>query len=375
MSPDAPIEVPATLATHVTGDLVLGSPLPVILALALALALVLAARRARRRAPTRRATTAPLAGATLLVVLAAALAVNLWVGYLPSVQAAHRWVQTRTWSPHDTTSDPPPARLPHAATDRRGRAFPVTIPSTSPGVPDSPAWVYLPPGYDRPGSTARFPVVYALHGAPGTAADWFAGGQADATVDALVAGGHLPPVIVVSPDLNAGASPADREPVDVPGGPQLATYLRTDVVAWADATLRTRAEPAGRVVLGMSAGSLGALSTGLAHPDVFGGVVALMPYAAPDTPAVRADPSAVDAATPTTVLGARGAAPAQPVFLGVPGAESPAAGRVLERALRAAGQPTTLRVYPGLDHTWVGARTMLPYGLVWSAAQLGWEAT
>ncbi|WP_087510002.1 alpha/beta hydrolase [Cellulomonas iranensis] len=371
MSPDAPIDLPTTLPGRVEGDLLLGSPVPVVLALGVAVVLLVHARRAHR-GPTRRRTAAAVGGASALVALAAVLGVNLWVGYLPSVQTAARWVQTRTWTPHAKSPEVPAP--PHARDPRHGRVLHVTVPSTSPGVPDSPAWVYLPPQYDRPGSTARFPVVYALHGAPGTAADWFAGGRADATVDELVATGHLPPVVVVAPDLNAGAAPAGTEPLDVPGGPQLGTYLRTDVVAWADRTLRTRDEPAGRLVVGMSAGSLGALVTGLGHPDVFGGVVALMPYAAPDTPAVVADPRAAERSTPTSVLRRRDPATVQPVFLGVPGAESPAAEQALARALRDAHQPTTLRVYPGLGHTWVGARTMLPYGLVWCAGQLGWVA-
>jgi enterochelin esterase-like enzyme len=311
-----------------------------------------------------------------------ALGVNTWVGYIPSVAAAQRWVQTRTGT--GGTAEGPgaagPARDPAAPVEGRvtdaehGYAYQVTIPSTSDDVPDSAAWVYLPPDYDAPGAGTRYPVVYALHGAPGTAADWFSGGMLDRTLDELISTGYMPPVVVVAPDLNAGsAAPVDSEPLDIPGGPQLERFVREDVVHWADTTLRTRPEAGQRVLAGMSAGGLAALVGALHHPEVFGGVISLMPYAGPYTDQVLADPGATADDTPR-VLAGRGPQPSgQPVFLALGDSESPAAARAIERALRASGRPTTLRIYAGLNHNWVGARAMMPYGLVWAAGQMGWD--
>lgn len=388
MDPDAPIDVPPTLMQDPGADL-LSTYWPAAVGLVLVAAgVVVTVRLARRgRGPvvrSRRRRLVTAAGSavvtSIVLVLSAALAVNTWVGYFPSVATLSRWIDDKTREPvtelpsaavtADGAADLP-AGGERVTTGDRGHAFLAAVPTTT-NVPTSGAWVYLPPDYDAPGNTARYPVLYALHGAPGSAADWFAGGRIDYILDTLIGSGALPPMIVVSPDLNAGSTRVEDEPLDRPGGAQLETFVTRDVVGWADASLRTTPDAAHRVISGMSSGGLGSLLYGLHSPDVFGGVLSIMPYTTPYTPAVVADPQAKARNTPLQAIAARPAAPGQTFFLGQGDGEPTAEATAIRDALRARGDITTLRVLPGLEHNWTAARTIAPYGLIWTAGQLGW---
>lgn len=388
MDPDAPIDVPPMLAQDPGADL-LSTYWPSALALLVVAALVvLTVRAARRRGGRSRrrrvvGATGWAALSALVLAVALALVVNTWVGYFPSVATFSRWVDDKVRAPvtdFPATAVVAPSGTPQVGenlqrvtTDDRGYSFLAAVPSSAPKVPDTGAWVYLPPGYDTPGNTTRYPVVYALHGAPGSAADWFAGGRIDYVLDTLFGQGSVPPVIVVSPDLNAGANRVDDEPLDIPGGPQIETFVTTDVVTWADANFRTIADADHRVISGMSSGGLGSLLYGLHHPDVFGGVVSIMPYTTPYTASVVADPASRQRNTPLEVIAARGSATSQKIFLGQGDGEPDVEATQIRDALRAQGQTTTLHVFPGLGHNWTTARTLMPYGLVWVSSQLGWE--
>ena len=58
--------------------------------------------------------------------------------------------------------------------------------------------VYTPAQYDDPGAaTRRYPVVFLLHGWPGSDGNWPGLGRAVVTADSLIAGGRMPPAILV----------------------------------------------------------------------------------------------------------------------------------------------------------------------------------
>ena len=144
------------------------------------------------------------------------------------------------------------------------------------------ARVYLPPSYDA--GTARYPVVFYLHGASGSETDWTTQGRLTATMDSLVARG-VPEMIVVMPDgddgwwttwdaLNDPACVRDRarkEPAAtycVPW-PKYDDYVARDLVAHVDSTYRTIADRSHRGIAGLSMGGYGAVSLALGYPDVF----------------------------------------------------------------------------------------------------------
>ncbi len=327
----------------------------------------------RRRRGHHPAALLAVTGALLCVVLVAVtglLAVGVGTGYLSD----WRSLATAGSAVADDPTEVPtgtPATPPTPTTATTGATWEVTVPSTERGVPDSATYLYVPPGYSQD-PTAHYPVLYMLHGSPGTGADWFAAGHLDEVLDQLVTSGKIPPVVVVSPDLDLG--PTD-EPLDLPApGALRETFVVDDVVPWADAHLRTLPDRADRVVGGMSAGGLGALLIGLRHQSTFAGVVSLMPYLEPESAGLRAVPSALAANSPLEVIDRTTYVDPLPVFLGVPGGDDPTEGQRIAEALDAAGVPEHLQRYDQAEHDWAGAELMSPDAITWVVDQLGWSA-
>ena len=129
--------------------------------------------------------------------------------------------------------------------------------------------IYLPPGYSP---AQRYPVLYLLHGLPGSPAEYW---------NALHLAQQLgaTPLIVVTP-----AGPTDGEWVG-----RWERYLVDGVVPWVDAHLSTLRSARGRVLEGLSAGGYGAVDIGLRHPSLFGGLGAWDGYFTPFRDGVLAD--------------------------------------------------------------------------------------
>lgn len=123
--------------------------------------------------------------------------------------------------------------------------------------------IYLPPGYDA--GTARYPVVYHLHGIGGTS-----GGQQTTTVpqsfEDARAQGLIGPVIVVFPDGYGDSFWADSIGGDKPAETDVARQL----VPHVDATFRTIADGRSRVMQGFSMGGFGATKFAFKYPELFG---------------------------------------------------------------------------------------------------------
>jgi enterochelin esterase-like enzyme len=131
--------------------------------------------------------------------------------------------------------------------------------------------VYLPPSYRRPDAAKRrYPVVYLLHGWPGSDGDWFGLGQAGRSADTLIAEGRIPELILVSPNGGCGLIGRTLWMNSARGGCRIEDYVVHDVVTWVDSTFRTLAAPATRGVLGLSDGGMGALNLAFLHPALFG---------------------------------------------------------------------------------------------------------
>jgi enterochelin esterase-like enzyme len=136
------------------------------------------------------------------------------------------------------------------------------------------AVVDLPAGYDG-SPQQRYPVVYLLHGTPGTVNDWNAIGASDVAA-AAHAQGRSPSLILVlvdgvGPRGGAGDSFADGY---VPGESMESDILGSLIPA-VDGAFRTQAERAHRGVAGYSTGGYGAANLALRHPDRFSLAVVL----------------------------------------------------------------------------------------------------
>jgi S-formylglutathione hydrolase FrmB len=124
-------------------------------------------------------------------------------------------------------------------------------------------FVYLPPHALDGG---RYPVLYLLHGLPGSAWEYIYSLRLARTADRLIAAGHVRPFIVVIPQAGLGGHY---------GGEWTGIWERhvvRSVIPWVDAHLPTLADPADRAIAGLSAGGYGAVDIALRHPTVFGSI-------------------------------------------------------------------------------------------------------
>ena len=155
--------------------------------------------------------------------------------------------------------------------------------------------VYLPPGYT---AARRYPVVYLLHGMPGSPSEFLTGVDLADWADAAIESGAVRPFIAVMP----AAGPDDRYNGEW-AGPWEAAIVRS-VVPWIDAHLSTIAAPSGRVLAGLSAGGFGAIDIAVRNPSLFGRVESWSGYFQPlhDGPFKQAPKTVLAANDPITLV-------------------------------------------------------------------------
>ena len=234
--------------------------------------------------------------------------------------------------------------------------------------------MYLPPGYEaKANAHRRYPVVYLLHGYPGSPIDWFRAAEVQDQMDALLRYHLVQPMLIVAPDASGGWL-HDSEMLNQVGGPQVETYLTRAVVAAVDARYRTVPDRSGRAIGGVSSGGYGALNLGLHHQATYAVILSMMPYG---------DPGAV---TQTLLGGSRTLWLANSpghyiptmtfhdpmtVFLAA-GSQDPQLpeARLLAHLLSKRGQLAVLEKVLGATHTWRGARAEIPYALAFASQHL-----
>jgi S-formylglutathione hydrolase len=155
--------------------------------------------------------------------------------------------------------------------------------------------IYLPPSYDA-SPNRRYPVVYLLHGFTGTNRTWLidpesennepavdsrdggyqrAGFLKRERLDALIAAGNAPELIIVAP--NGRNAYKHSFYVNSPVTGNWEDYVVEDLVAYVDGNYRTLPTAGSRGIAGHSGGANGALFIAMRHPDVFGSVYAMAP--------------------------------------------------------------------------------------------------
>jgi S-formylglutathione hydrolase FrmB len=215
--------------------------------------------------------------------------------------------------------------------------------------------------------TASLPVIYLLHGVPGSAADASRTGIIAATAAAIENG--IGPVVLVLPDGNGDR--ADTEWADSSDGRDLVAtrVIRSVIPAVEGANPRPRGR---RAVVGFSMGGFGAANLALRNPGRFGQWVSLDGYFRIDDPdgmfADRADRQAnspelhAAAASDQRVLLIEGLSEKGPL---VPGEAIRMAG-----LLRRTGADVTVRM-PAGSHSWPFVVSQWPPILQW--LQTGWS--
>ena len=126
--------------------------------------------------------------------------------------------------------------------------------------------VYLPPGYEK--GSARYPVLYLVHGSGDTPESWVNAGHANFILDNEIASGKAKPMIVVMPAGHALPFSAPR------GGPVnnndlFEQYLIKEVIPLVETKYRVAAGAKNRVLAGLSMGGGHTIYTGFSHPEMF----------------------------------------------------------------------------------------------------------
>lgn len=140
-----------------------------------------------------------------------------------------------------------------------------------------PALVTLPAGYRS--SSARYPVVYFLHGLPANRTSYLSD---PFVASSLAQTGRR--AIVVQPQ-GARSDNADREYLDWDAGENWPRAISQDLVNCMDGRFRTVRSRFGRALIGLSAGGYGAFNIGLRALSTFGAVESWSGYFAATNPA------------------------------------------------------------------------------------------
>jgi len=175
-------------------------------------------------------------------------------------------------------------------------------------VPGSPApfrlYVSLPHQYFEAAFAHRvFPVVELLHGYPGTPTTWYHAMAALPRLDQAMTSGGTPFVLVV-PQISTPGAP-DLECTDLPGQPQVSTFLTSEVRQVVSTHFRVRSDRAGWGLMGYSEGGYCASQLLLRHPDLFAAGVSISGYDAPGSSYFDAYPALRAAGSLTRLLARR----------------------------------------------------------------------
>ena len=161
----------------------------------------------------------------------------------------------------------PPPKDPAWVTSH-GRLVTIHVASPALGGRSQQVLVYLPPGYaGHP--RRRFPVMYLLHGTPGTPVSMFNTLAAGVIEDKLVAQRKMRPLILVFPNGSTNFL-VDKEWANgIQPGEGWETFVARDLIRAIDTQYRTIPRAAGRAIGGLSEGGYGALNIGFHHPGLF----------------------------------------------------------------------------------------------------------
>lgn len=313
-----------------------------------------------------------------LSLLCAALALNLWVGYFPTVLTA--WEQLTAGPLPDQTD-----QVTVTAMQRRheipatGTVVPVDIPDTASGFKHRGEVVYLPPGWYATNPAPALPTVMMIGGEFNTPADWLRAGDAVTTIDKFAAahGGNAPVFVFVDP---GGQFNNDTECVNGSRG-NAADHLTKDVVPFMISHFGVSPNPQNWGVVGWSMGGTCAVDLAVMHPDMFSAFEDIAGDLGPNTGdkaqtiarLFGGNAAAYAAFDPTTVITTHGR------YSGVTGwfdinNQAPAAQNRAANSLCALGNANgitcAVESQPG-KHDWPFASRAFSAALPWMAGRLG----
>ena len=128
-------------------------------------------------------------------------------------------------------------------------------------------YIYTPPGYDS-NTTAKYPVLYILHGGGEDERGWATQGKTDLILDNLIAEQKAKPMLIVMPDANIGVGGFS------PGGIERAlkmfeSEMNQSIIPFVEKSYRTLNNASNRGLAGLSLGGMHTLYTGINNTDMF----------------------------------------------------------------------------------------------------------
>jgi S-formylglutathione hydrolase FrmB len=201
-----------------------------------------------------------------LCAISSLLALNLWVGYFPTVQTA--WNQLTAGPLPDQTDAATIAAMQKSGTlPNRGTVVPVTISDAASHFKHRGELVYLPPAWYASNPPPKLPTVMMVGGEFNTPADWLRAGNAIKTIDDFAAahGGNAPVFVFVDA---GGKFNNDTECVNGTRG-NAADHLTKDVVPFMISNYGVSPNAANWGVVGWSMGGTCAVDLTVMHPDLF----------------------------------------------------------------------------------------------------------
>jgi enterochelin esterase family protein len=146
--------------------------------------------------------------------------------------------------------------------------------------------VYLPPGYET--STARYPVLYLIHGGSSDEDQWGEMGAANVILDNLIAQGKAKPMIIVMPNANwndiaalyyggeragtAGPGVGGTPPAGGVNFERAEQEIVGDIIPFVEKAYRTLPGRENRAITGLSMGGGIGINVGLKRLDMFASV-------------------------------------------------------------------------------------------------------
>ena len=128
-------------------------------------------------------------------------------------------------------------------------------------------YIYTPPDYDS-NATAKYPVLYILHGGGEDQRGWATQGKTDLILDNLIAEKKAKPMLVVMPDANLGAGGFNA------GGIESSLKLfqremKEFIIPFVEKNYRSLNDASSRAMAGLSLGGMHTLYTGVNNTDMF----------------------------------------------------------------------------------------------------------
>lgn len=227
--------------------------------------------------------------------------------------------------------------------------------------------LYLPPDYGSPEALhQRYPVVYLLHGGPGHAYAMLHVLLSATILNRMIASQQIREIILVAPDGNVNVPYPPEWLNSADGREHMEDAIVRELVPYVDAHYRTVATPAGRIIGGLSMGGFGAANLAVKHADMFGGVITMGAYFAPEGPAVRGHLDLIAANSPALVLPTSPAAYGLRFYLAAGTMDEPYTRqtRAFAQVLDLLKVEYTLQVSPG-GHAWKLWQQQVIAGLRW----------